>query len=183
MKMFLRYVVVSLGRDIVLTWSRPFPMMVFPAVIYAFLCYSISLVITVAVNILNPFVLQAPPYNWSPQINGLINIPGILGNLIGAWAGGEPAEWNTTVSGSVLTEYRQSRGHLVQVANKEIARRLRAREPTLPGGHSTCDHNGRLPRVRLRCPERHVVGVALLRLRHDLRRADCHTNHHYGVCE
>jgi len=67
---------------------RPFPMIVYPAVIYAFLCYSISLVLTVAVNILNPFVLQAPPYNWSPQINGLINIPGIVGNLIGAWAGG-----------------------------------------------------------------------------------------------
>ncbi|KAH7405907.1 major facilitator superfamily domain-containing protein [Phaeosphaeria sp. MPI-PUGE-AT-0046c] len=68
---------------------RPFPMIVYPAVIYSFLCYSISLVIVVAVNILNPFVLQAPPYNWSPQINGLINIPGLLGNLFGAWAGGD----------------------------------------------------------------------------------------------
>jgi len=63
-------------------------MLVYPSIIYAFLCYSISLVITVAVNILNPFVLQAPPYNWNPQINGLINIPGILGNLFGSWAGG-----------------------------------------------------------------------------------------------
>jgi len=67
---------------------RPFPMIFYPGVIYAFLCYSISLVIVVAVNILNPFVLQAPPYNWSPQINGLINIPGLLGNVFGAWAGG-----------------------------------------------------------------------------------------------
>jgi hypothetical protein len=64
-------------------------MIVYPAVIYAFLCYSISLVIVVAVNILNPFVLQAPPYSWRPQINGLINIPGIIGNLFGAWAGGK----------------------------------------------------------------------------------------------
>ncbi|KAL6150932.1 hypothetical protein ACJQWK_10933 [Exserohilum turcicum] len=63
-------------------------MVVYPAVIYAFLGYSISLVLTVAVNMLNPFVLQAPPYNWSPQINGLINIPGIVGNVFGAWAGG-----------------------------------------------------------------------------------------------
>lgn len=63
-------------------------MIAYPAVIYSFLCYSISLVIVVAVNILNSFVLQAPPYNWSPQINGLINIPGLLGNLFGAWAGG-----------------------------------------------------------------------------------------------
>ncbi|OAL06115.1 MFS general substrate transporter [Phaeosphaeriaceae sp. SRC1lsM3a] len=68
---------------------RPFPMIAYPAVIYSFLCYSISLVIVVAVNILNPFVLQAPPYSWSPQINGLINIPGLLGNLFGAWAGGD----------------------------------------------------------------------------------------------
>ncbi|KAF2109260.1 major facilitator superfamily domain-containing protein [Lophiotrema nucula] len=68
---------------------RPWPMIVYPAVIYSFLCYSISLVVVVAVNILNPFVLQAPPYNWKPQINGLINIPGLLGNLFGAWAGGD----------------------------------------------------------------------------------------------
>lgn len=63
-------------------------MIVYPAVVYSFLCYSISLVIVVAVNILNSFVLQAPPYNWKPQINGLINIPGLLGNIFGAWAGG-----------------------------------------------------------------------------------------------
>ncbi|KAI4929280.1 uncharacterized protein J4E92_004944 [Alternaria infectoria] len=75
--------------SLVKLFIRPWPMIVYPAVIYAFLCYSISLVITIAVNILNPFVLQAPPYNWSPQINGLINIPGLLGNVIGAWAGGD----------------------------------------------------------------------------------------------
>lgn len=68
---------------------RPLPMIVYPAVIYSFLCYAIALVIVVAVNILNPFVLQAPPYAWKPQINGLINIPGLLGNLFGAWAGGD----------------------------------------------------------------------------------------------
>jgi len=63
-------------------------MIVYPAVIYSFLCYSISLVIVVAVNILNSFVLQAPPYNWSPEINGLINIPGLLGNIVGSFVGG-----------------------------------------------------------------------------------------------
>lgn len=64
-------------------------MLAYPSVIFSFLCYSISLVIVVAVNILNPFVLQAPPYSWNPQVNGLINIPGLLGNLFGAWAGGK----------------------------------------------------------------------------------------------
>ncbi|KAH7126815.1 major facilitator superfamily domain-containing protein [Dendryphion nanum] len=68
---------------------RPFPLIVYPAVIFSFLCYSISLVIVVAVNILNPFVLQAPPYSWQPQINGLINIPGFLGNLVGSYVGGD----------------------------------------------------------------------------------------------
>ncbi|KAM7188454.1 protein HOL1 [Naviculisporaceae sp. PSN 640] len=51
---------------------RPLPMFVYPCVVYSFLGYAVSLVLTVAVNILNPFVLQAPPYNWSPMINGLV---------------------------------------------------------------------------------------------------------------
>jgi len=104
-KLFIRYVIVQLGGNLILTSGRPWPMVVYPAVIYAFLCYSISLVITIAVNILNPFVLQAPPYNWSPQINGLINIPGLLGNVIGAWAGGK-SRLSTTQPRNVLTECR-----------------------------------------------------------------------------
>lgn len=67
---------------------RPFPLVVYPAVIFAFLGYAVSLAWVVAINILNSFVLQAPPYNWGPAINGLINIPGLLGNLFGAFAGG-----------------------------------------------------------------------------------------------
>jgi MFS family permease len=67
---------------------RPLPLIAYPSVIYAFLAYAVTLVLTVAVNILNPFVLQAPPYNWSPSINGLINIPGIIGNIAGSFAGG-----------------------------------------------------------------------------------------------
>ncbi|KAK4200233.1 putative transporter in the major facilitator superfamily [Triangularia verruculosa] len=67
---------------------RPLPMFAYPCVIYSFLGYAVSLVLTVAVNILNSFVLQAPPYNWSPTVNGLINIPGFIGNLCGSFAGG-----------------------------------------------------------------------------------------------
>ncbi|KAK0667314.1 putative transporter in the major facilitator superfamily [Cercophora samala] len=67
---------------------RPLPMFAYPCVIYSFLGYAVSLVLTVAVNILNSFVLQAPPYNWSPTVNGLINIPGFIGNLLGSFAGG-----------------------------------------------------------------------------------------------
>lgn len=49
---------------------------------------SVSLAWVVAINILSPFLLQVAPYNWGPSLTGLINIPGLLGNLFGAWAGG-----------------------------------------------------------------------------------------------
>jgi MFS family permease len=42
----------------------------------------------VAINILSPFLLQVAPYNFSPAILGLINIPGLIGNILGSWAGG-----------------------------------------------------------------------------------------------
>lgn len=98
-------------------------MIVYPAVIFAFLCYSISLVITVAVNILNSFILQAPPYRWSPQTNGLINIPGILGNLFGAWAGGKQRAY--LILTFVLTGHRKPRGRLVRSPNEEESRAVR----------------------------------------------------------
>jgi hypothetical protein len=67
---------------------RPIPLIVYPAVILSFLGFAVSLAWVVAINILNPFVLQAPPYSWKPDINGLINITGLIGNVIGAWLGG-----------------------------------------------------------------------------------------------
>ncbi|KAI1859012.1 uncharacterized protein JN550_012274 [Neoarthrinium moseri] len=79
---------VAKGTNLLKMFVRPFPMISYPCVIYAFLGYAMSLVLVVAVNILNPFVLQAPPYSWSPMINGLINLPGFIGNVAGAYAGG-----------------------------------------------------------------------------------------------
>lgn len=76
------------GTNLLELFIRPFPLIVYPAVIFAFLGYAVSLAWVVAINILNSFVLQAPPYDWKPDINGLINIPGLIGNLIGAWLGG-----------------------------------------------------------------------------------------------
>ncbi|KAM0718259.1 hypothetical protein Q7P37_006591 [Cladosporium fusiforme] len=67
---------------------RPFPLITYPAVAFAFLGYAVSLAWVVAINILSPFLLQVAPYNFGPSIVGLINIPGLLGNLFGAWAGG-----------------------------------------------------------------------------------------------
>lgn len=85
---------------------RPFPFIAYPAVIFAFLGYAVALAWVVAINILNSFVLQAPPYNWSASINGLINIPGLLGNTFGAFAGGwlvdRYSDWQSKKNGGVF---------------------------------------------------------------------------------
>jgi MFS family permease len=79
---------VTPDTNIVLFFARPLPLFAYPCVIYAFLGYAVSLVLTASVNMLNSFVLQAPPYSWPAMINGLINIPGLLGNLTGCITGG-----------------------------------------------------------------------------------------------
>lgn len=79
---------ITPGSSLIGMFIRPFPMFAYPCVVFAFFAYAVALVLTCAVNILNSFVLQAPPYNWSPSMNGLINIPGLIGNLLGGWAGG-----------------------------------------------------------------------------------------------
>ncbi|SPQ18396.1 78977645-7e35-44a7-bb3f-ea4bbb5d8841 [Thermothielavioides terrestris] len=79
---------VTPDTNIVLMFVRPLPLFAYPCVIYAFLGYAVSLALTASVNMLNSFVLQAPPYSWPAMINGLINIPGLLGNLTGCIAGG-----------------------------------------------------------------------------------------------
>lgn len=57
---------------------RPFPLFLFPATTFAFLAYAMVLFLVVSVNLLNSFVLEAPPYNWSIAKDGLINIPYVL---------------------------------------------------------------------------------------------------------
>lgn len=85
---------------------RPFPLIAYPAVIFAFLAYAASLAWVVAVNILNSFVLEAPPYNWGAAQDGLINIAGLIGNLIGALSGGwlvdRYCDWRTRRTAGVF---------------------------------------------------------------------------------
>ncbi|KAK4555268.1 hypothetical protein LTR86_007564 [Recurvomyces mirabilis] len=79
---------VPKDTNLLTMFIRPFPLIAYPPIIFAFLAYAVSLAWVVAINILNSFVLQAPPYSWKPSINGLINIPGLIGNIIGAFLGG-----------------------------------------------------------------------------------------------
>lgn len=94
---------------------RPLPLIVYPAVILSFLGFAVSLAWVVAINILNPFVLQAPPYNWSPSLNGLINISGLIGNVLGAWLGGwvvdRYSDWRSKKNGGVFQP--ETRLHLL----------------------------------------------------------------------
>lgn len=96
---------------------RPLPLIVYPAVILSFLGFAVSLAWVVAINILNPFVLQAPPYNWSPSINGLINIAGLIGNVLGAWLGGwvvdRYSRWRSRANGGVFQP--ETRLHLLVI--------------------------------------------------------------------
>jgi MFS family permease len=103
--------------SLVKLFLRPLPMIVYPAVILAFLGFAVSLAWVVAINILNSFILQAPPYNWSAGINGLINIPALIGNLFGSWIGGwavdRYSDWQSRRNNGVFQP--ETRLHLLWV--------------------------------------------------------------------
>jgi hypothetical protein len=67
---------------------RPLPIIVYPATIFSFLTFASTLGWLLCFINTNASVFQAPPYNMTPAINGLINISGVIGNLLGAYAGG-----------------------------------------------------------------------------------------------
>ncbi|KAK3072547.1 hypothetical protein LTR53_006646, partial [Teratosphaeriaceae sp. CCFEE 6253] len=108
---------VTKDTNLLELFIRPWPLIAYPAVIFAFLAYAVSLAWVVAINILNSFVLQAPPYSWKPSVNGLINIPGLLGNLFGAWLGGwvvdRYSDWRSQKNGGVFQP--ETRLHLLWI--------------------------------------------------------------------
>ena len=76
---------------------RPLPIIFYPAIIYAIFAFASSIGFLVAVLSTNAAVFQSPPYNMTPAINGLINIPSLIGTFLGAYCGGgltdRIAEW------------------------------------------------------------------------------------------
>ncbi|KAF2724697.1 MFS general substrate transporter [Polychaeton citri CBS 116435] len=106
---------VPRDTNLLLMYIRPLPTIAYPAVIFSFLGYAVSLAWVSAINLLNPFVLQAPPYSWSASVNGLINIPGFIGNLLGAFGGGwlvdRYSDWRSKKNGGVFRP--EARLHLL----------------------------------------------------------------------
>jgi hypothetical protein len=76
---------------------RPWPLVIYPAVIYSFLTFSAVLGWGICVLNVGASIFQVPPYNMSPGIQSLINIPAIIGVGLGTYCGGaltdKFAEW------------------------------------------------------------------------------------------
>ena len=67
---------------------RPWPLIVYPAVFFAFLAFSTTLAWVVCYVDTAASVYQAPPYLMNIGVSGLYNVPAIIGIFIGAYVGG-----------------------------------------------------------------------------------------------
>lgn len=68
---------------------RPWTMVVYPGVIYAFLVFAVTLACVIGVVGTSASVFQSPPYNMSPGIQGLgQNVPLAVGVFLGSYSGG-----------------------------------------------------------------------------------------------
>jgi len=74
---------------------RPFPLIVYPAVFFAFLAFCSTLAWVACVVDTTASVFQLPPYPYlmSPGVSSLINVPAVIGALIGAYCGGALTDW------------------------------------------------------------------------------------------
>jgi MFS family permease len=85
---------------------RPWPLVVYPAVIYSFLVFSFAVASLLIVLNTSPTIFQSPPYNFSPGIQSLIFIPGMIGSAIGAFTGGALTDrlikWRTKANNGIF---------------------------------------------------------------------------------
>jgi len=67
---------------------RPWPLIVYPAIFFAFLAFSTTLAWVVCYVDTAASVYQAPPYLMNIGVSGLYNAPAIIGIFMGAYIGG-----------------------------------------------------------------------------------------------
>jgi hypothetical protein len=88
---------ISKDKNLLLLLLRPLPIFVYPAITFAIFAFASAIGFVVAVLSTNAAVFQSPPYNMTAAINGLINIPALIGTFLGAYCGGgltdKIAEW------------------------------------------------------------------------------------------
>ena len=81
-------------------------MVVYPAVIYAFVVFSTNL--ACLLNVVNTVasVFQSPPYNMSPGVQSLVYVSPIIGGAIGGYVGGgltdRIIQWRTKKNNGVF---------------------------------------------------------------------------------
>ena len=78
---------IDKDKNLLLLFLKPLPLFSYPAVFYGSIAFGTSLAFFVAGLTVTPSVYQGTPYNFSPAINGLINIPSFIGHILGAFAG------------------------------------------------------------------------------------------------
>lgn len=76
------------GKSLFSVFFRPWPMIFYPGLLYSFITFAGVLGWPLCVISTNASIYQSPPYNFSPGINNLINLPAVIGCAIGAWSGG-----------------------------------------------------------------------------------------------
>jgi hypothetical protein len=67
---------------------RPWPLIFYPATIFALTSFTLTIAWSLAVLNTAASIYQLPPYNFSPGIQSLIWIPGLIGIIIGSIWGG-----------------------------------------------------------------------------------------------
>jgi hypothetical protein len=81
---------------------RPWPLVLYPATIFALTSFTLTIAWSLAVLNTAASVYQLPPYNFSPGIQSLIWVPGLIGIIIGSAYGG----WGTDIVSKWLARRR-----------------------------------------------------------------------------
>ena len=66
---------------------RPFPMLLFPQVLYAFITYGLSTSWLIVLGSVAALIFGAPPYNMSVGEIGLLQIAGLITSILGFCSG------------------------------------------------------------------------------------------------
>lgn len=84
---------ISPNQHLFALFLRPWPMVVYPALLYSFITFAAVLGWPICVITTNASLYQLPPYNMSPGLNNLINVPAVIGCVVGSLVGGKASDW------------------------------------------------------------------------------------------